>query len=188
MSGPPRDRSSLLEQFRDYLRLLARLSVDERLRAKLDPSDVVQQTMLEAHRAMPGFTGETDAEMAGWLRQILARNLADQLRHFTRAKRHVGNERSLEASMALSTRRIDVWLAPDSSPSQTLIRSDEVLSLADSLARLPRDQRQAVEQHYLAELPSAEIARRMDRSEAAVAGLLRRGLKRLRELMCAEPE
>ena len=81
MSGPPRDRSSLLEQFRDYLRLLARLSVDERLRAKLDPSDVVQQTILEAHRAMPGFTGKTDAEMAGWLRQILARNLADQLRH-----------------------------------------------------------------------------------------------------------
>jgi len=173
-----------LESFRDYLRVLARLSLDERLRTKLDASDVVQQTLLEAHQAMPRYTGTSDAEMAGWLRQILARNLVDALRHFTRAKRDLTVEQSLENSIAVSSRRLDVWLASaEDSPTDALVRSDEVLSLAEALAKLPRDQRLAVEQHYLAELPSAEVARRMGRSEASVAGLLRRGLKRLRELM-----
>jgi RNA polymerase sigma-70 factor (ECF subfamily) len=178
-----RDGDQLLESFRDYLRVLARLSLDQRLRTKLDPSDIVQQTMLEAHQAMRQFAGTTDAEMAGWLRQILARNLADELRRYTRGKRDVGLEQPLEASIAASSRRIDVWLAEDSSPSQALIRADEVLRLADSLVKLPRDQRHAVEQHYLGEQSAGEIARRMNRSETAVAGLLRRGLKRLRELM-----
>lgn len=169
--------------------MLARLNLDDRLRGKLDPSDVVQQTMLEAHQAMHAFTGTTDAEMAAWLRQILTRNLCDEARRFRRAKRDVSQERWLETSIEASSRRINGWLAAEqTSPSQAAIRSDDVLRLAECLVRLPADQRRAIEQHYLGELPSAEISRQMGRSEVAVAGLLRRGLKRLRKLMCESKE
>lgn len=173
-----------LEQFRDYLRLLARLQIDDRLRAKLDPSDLVQQTLLEAHQAIDRYTGENDAQMAGWLRQILARNLADEFKRFRRAKRDLALERSLQASMEASSCRLEQWLAADqSSPSQRAVRADQTLRLVECLAQLPKDQRRAVELHYLSELSSAQIAGEMERSETAVAGLLRRGMKRLRELM-----
>lgn len=183
MTSNSKDYATKLDSFRDYLRVLAKLTLDERLRTKLDPSDIVQQTMLEAHQAMRNYTGSSDAEMAGWLRAILARNISDQLKHFTRAKRNIAMERSLERSIAISSQRLEFWQGNTSSPSQALSQTDEILLLAETLAMLPEDQRIAVEQHYLAELPSSELAKRMGRSEASVAGLLRRGLKRLRELM-----
>src|SRR5438093_728396 len=88
-----------LERFREYLRLLARTHIGHQLKGKLDPSDVVQQTLLEAHRKRNQFRGQTDAELAAWLRQMLAYSLADAIRALGRAKRDVSRERSLEAAI-----------------------------------------------------------------------------------------
>ncbi len=77
-----------VERFRTYLLLLARMQIGRKLRAKLDPSDVVQQTLLDAHRQREQFRGSTPAEMAGWLRRMLACNLADAMRAFARQARH----------------------------------------------------------------------------------------------------
>src|SRR5271165_6970292 len=106
MGVPAEDRAMALEQFRDYLRLLARLQIDARLRGKLDPSDLVQQTLLKAHQAEGQFRGATAAEQAAWLRQILARTLANAIRDFGRGKRDVHLERSLEASLHDSSARL----------------------------------------------------------------------------------
>jgi RNA polymerase sigma-70 factor (ECF subfamily) len=173
-----------LERYRAYLRLLARLHLDARLQGKLDPSDVVQQTLLQAYRALDQFRGHSDGELAAWLRQILARNLAHAVRDLGRAKRDVGLERSLEAAVDASSLRLEAWLAAEqSSPSQRAERNEQLLRLAEALTTLPEAQREAVVLHYWQGQSLAEIGTRLDRTPAAVAGLLHRGLKQLRGLL-----
>jgi RNA polymerase sigma-70 factor (ECF subfamily) len=170
-----------LEQARKYLRLLARLQLDHRLQSKLDPSDIVQQTMLEAFAKREQFRGSTEAEWLAWLRTMLAHNLADAVRAFAQDKRDVGRERSLEAALQESSRRLEAWLAAEqSSPSQQAHKHDRALRLAAALAELPEANREALIMHYCQDRPLAEIAEQLGRTPAAVAGLLKRGLRELR--------
>jgi RNA polymerase sigma-70 factor (ECF subfamily) len=172
------------DRFRSYLRLLARMQLDQQLRSKLDPSDIVQQTLLQAHRAMAEFRGKSDAEMAAWLRQILARNLSHAVRDFGRDKRNVNRERSLQAAVDASSARLEAWLAAEqSSPSQQAQHNEQVLALCHALEQLPDGQREAVQLHYWQGCTLNEIAERLNRTPAAAAGLLKRGMRRLRELM-----
>ena len=173
-----------LEDYRDYLRLLARLQLDPRLRAKLDASDVVQQAILQAHEGRAQFRGRTEAEWLAWLRAILANVLAATARRFAAGARAVGRERSLEAELERSSSRLECLLAADqTSPSQRAVRGEELLRLASALEKLPEDQRRVVELRYLKGLPVADVARQMGRTRPAAVGLLYRGLKRLRELL-----
>jgi RNA polymerase sigma-70 factor (ECF subfamily) len=166
------------------LLLLARLQLDPRWQAKLDPADIVQQTLLQAHQGRDQFRGQTAAEQAAWLRQILARVLANVARDLGRAKRDTGRERSLEAALEESSARLEAWLAAEqSSPSESVERHERLLRLAEALAQLPKDQREAVTLHHLQGWSLAELAKHLGRSEAAVAGLLQRGFKKLRELL-----
>src|SRR5438094_958509 len=173
-----------LERFRHYLLLLARLHLGDRARGKLDASDVVQETLLEAHRKRSQFRGRSDAELAGWLRQMLAFSIADAHRALGRAKRDVAREQSLEAALNESSSKLEVLLmAQQSSPSQRASRQEQLVRLADALAQLPEDQREAVVRKHLQGDTVAAIAQSMGRSETAVGGLLRRGMTRLRELL-----
>ena len=170
-----------LGRFRSYLRLLAQLHLDPRLRGKVDPSDLVQQTLLQAHQARDSFRGQSQAELAGWLRQILARNLAHAVRDLTRARRDVARERSLEQALEQSSLRLETWAAAaESSPLEQAQRNEQALRLAGALEALPEAQREAVVLHYWQDWPLADIGRHLGRSPAAVAGLLQRGLQKLR--------
>jgi RNA polymerase sigma-70 factor (ECF subfamily) len=171
-----------VESYREYLRLLARLQLDPRLRPKLDPSDVVQETLLRAHQAGDQFRGRTQAEQIAWLRTILARELVRAARDLGRDKRDVDREQSLERALEQSSFRLERWLAADqSSPLERAERNEDLARLADVLATLPDDQREALEWYYLHGLPLAAIAAQLQRSPKAVSSLLRRGLIKLHE-------
>jgi RNA polymerase sigma-70 factor (ECF subfamily) len=173
-----------LPEFRDYLRLLARGQIDPRWRAKFDPSDLVQQTLLEAHRDIAQFRGGTRGEMAAWLRQILARNLANAVRDLSREKRDVGREESLEQRLEESAVRLESWLADAGlAPDAQAARNELLLRLSSALAGLPEAQREAVELRHLHGWPLNDIALHLGRTPAAVAGLLHRGLGELRTLL-----
>jgi RNA polymerase sigma-70 factor (ECF subfamily) len=176
-----------LDSFRSYLHLLARKQLDPRLRAKLDASDIVQQTLLEAYRDLADFRGTHREELAGWLRQALARNLANALRDFRREKRDVAREQALEELVAASSVRIEAWLAAEqSSPSARAERIEDTVRLAAALEQLPEAQREVIVLRHLHGWSLPRISREMGRSASAVAGLLHRGLKELRNRLREE--
>lgn len=184
MAQPENEPPGLeLEKYRPYLILLARMNLDQQLQGKLDASDLVQHTLLEAHRKRAQFRGESEAEMAAWLRQMLVFALADVRRDLKRAKRNIARERSLEITLDGSSCRLEVLAAQQSSPSQKAVRHEDMLHLADALMQLPDDQRNAVAMKHLQGLSMVEIAKIMKRSETAIGGLLRRGMTSLRHLL-----
>ena len=180
----PEAEAAVLERFRCYLEVLAQVQLDPRLRGKLDASGVVQQTLLEAHRALAQTEGWDDEQRLAWLRRILANNLTDEVRKATTQGRDARRERSLEADLERSSARLEAWLVADqSSPSLHAQRHEQALRLADALAQLPPAQREALILQHWHGWTLAEIGRHLDRTPAAVAGLLHRGLERLRAIL-----
>jgi RNA polymerase sigma-70 factor (ECF subfamily) len=183
------DDARALEPYRDYLRLLARIQLDPRLRARVDPSDIVQETMLLAFQARRQFRGLVEEQRAAWLRQILARNLAMAVRDHGREKRDIARERSIQQALDHSSARIEAWLAAvQSSPSDWAEHNEQMLGLAHALAKLPEAQRDALGLHFLQGLPLAEVGRNLGRSQASAVGLIQRGLKQLRGLLKDQAE
>jgi RNA polymerase sigma-70 factor (ECF subfamily) len=175
-----------LEWFRSYLCALARIQFAARpwLAAKLDASDIVHETLLKALAAREQFRSGTPAEMAAWLRQVLTRTLANELRALGQQKHDAGAERSLEADLDASSWRLDDWLAADqSTPSEQVGRHERATALAAAVSALPPEQQEVVLLKHCHGLTLAEIAARLGRTPASVAGLLRRGLERLRKLL-----
>jgi RNA polymerase sigma-70 factor (ECF subfamily) len=184
MAVPPEGPNWDLQGFREYLRLLARAKLGTRVRRHFDASDIVQQTLLEAQQNLHAFRGNSEAELAAWLRKALANNLADALRGLARAKRDVTRERSLDAELEASSQRLNAWFAAEQlTPSQGAARKERGVRLAAALAQLPEAQREALTLRHLDGHSLAEIACRLNRTPAGVVGLLQRGLKALRGLL-----
>jgi RNA polymerase sigma-70 factor (ECF subfamily) len=174
------------ERYRNYLMSLARIHLARAgpARGKIESADLVQDVLLHAHAARAQFRGTTPEEFTAWLRQILANRLADVQKHFGRGKRDAALEatfrESLDASAA-GMRSFALGRLP--TPTSALAHEQRALRLADALQELPEDQRTAVELRYIAEYSLAELAAHLQRTKPSVAGLLRRGLKALREVL-----
>lgn len=176
-----REEQFEMERFRNYLRILAQAHIHPRLHAKLDASDVVQQTLVQAWQGRDAFRGQNEAQQAAWLRRILGNCLADLLRDWSREKRDVGREQPIQAALDASSANLASWLAAEqASPSEQAVQADLLARLADSLAALPDAQREALTLHHLSGWTLQQVSDHMERSIAAVAGLIKRGLQALR--------
>ena len=167
-----------LEKYRSYLRVLVESQMSPQLRGKIDPSGIVQQTLLEAHQSLKAGAS-SDEDKFPWLRRILANNLKDEIRRNGRIKRDVGREISLEQSLEQSSLRLEVFSTGDS-PSEAFQRREKVLKLSAALERLPEAQREALIHQHWHGWPLAKIAEEMGRTRVAVAGLIKRALQTLR--------
>jgi RNA polymerase sigma-70 factor (ECF subfamily) len=171
----------LLELYRNDLRLVARSLLGRVLRLRLDPSDLVQETFLDAHRDFAQFTGAGEPELLAWLRRILARNLADQARRHRAPGRDPRREESLEALIERPGDDAHELLAgrlPSPSPSAQASRRERAVLLADALADLPADYRDVILLRNFEHLPFDQVAARMGRSPGAVRMLWARALER----------
>lgn len=169
-------------RYRDYLILLAKAQVNPYARGKIDLSGIVQQTLLEAHQAGDRLRGKTDAERLGWLRRILAHNLTDEFRKLRTEMRDIRRERPLESDLERSAARLkSILLTDGTTPSQIIREEERATRLATALEALPRMQREAIFLQHWHGWTLAQIAEHLGRTAAAVGGLLKRGLKQLRE-------
>ncbi|QDS93657.1 RNA polymerase sigma factor CnrH [Roseimaritima multifibrata] len=186
MSDSLRDPDGLAK-YEPYLRMLARIKMRKAYQAKIGESDIVQQTLFQAIKSVEDFRGESEPELRGWLRQILARNIVHLDRDLHRDKRDIRRERSIEERLQQSSMRLEGWLAGDGpTPSQNVAVGENVIRMAEALERLPDGQREAVQLHYLEGMKLAEIGSVLDKSSGAVAGLLHRGMKSLRSELAAQ--
>jgi RNA polymerase sigma-70 factor (ECF subfamily) len=146
--------------------------------------DIVQETLFRGYKNVDQFRGDTDAELAAWLRRILLNYLAEVLRKLGTATHQGEQERSLEMSGDRSSPGLEDWLASGhSSPSERAMRHEELLCLARALAQLPENQRTVLELKHLQGWSVEAIAQQMGLSKSAIGGLLRRGMRKLRDLM-----
>ena len=181
LQGDPEALGQLLEAQRPGLHRLAQRQLEGRLAVRVDASDVIQQTFLEAYRGFPQFAGRDPRELRAWLRSILDHKVAGAIRdHTLLQKRNVGRERSLDDSQGGGAPLKQGLDANLSSPSQRAIRGEEAERLSQALAALPEDQREAVRLRHLEGWALADIARQLGRTPTATAGLIKRGVKALR--------
>jgi RNA polymerase sigma-70 factor (ECF subfamily) len=174
----------LLALYQNYLRILARTQLRDFPAARCDASDLVQETLIEAVRDFPRFAGNTERELIAWLRRVLVRNLADQVKHHKARIRTVERQESLDGLLERSASAVHQALANgSSSPSTRASRREQAVLLADALERLPADYREVILLRNFHALPFEEVAARMGRSAGAVRMLWARSLERLhREL------
>lgn len=180
--GDPACRDELFGLCRDYLRFIARAEVESWLRVKVDASDVVQQTMLEAHRDFDRFAGDSEKEWLGWLRQILSHNVADFVRHYRgTAKRQQRREVPIRraGSEIIGTGGVQEPPGREESPSMQLARIDDELCVAAAIAQMPEDYQEVIMLRNFQRLPFAEVAEQMNRSRPAVQMLWMRAIKQL---------
>ena len=182
--GVARDR--LFDACRSYVDLAARYHLQRRLQAKVDASDIVQQSLLEAHRGFERFTGETAGEWLAWLKRIVVHNAFDEAKRWRgTAKRDAGREVALDRA----DDRSSAWpldpASPEPSPSQHAVRGEQELLIAAALERLPEDHRDILLLRNIERLPFEEVARRMGRSAGACRMLWMRAIASLRDELAA---
>ncbi len=184
-NGSDRALGQLLELYRSYLMLLARVQVGRSVQSKVDPSDLVQETYLQAHRHFGGFRGASEAELMAWLRKIMAERGAKLARrYFGSRQRDVRLEQQMHDDLDQSSCQLErVLPVADTSPSQRAMRRERAVLLANALEALPADYREVILLHHMEGLSMSEVATRMGRSYDSVRKLWVRSMIKLRPLL-----
>lgn len=182
-AGDQAARDRLFAACRSYLGLLARANVDGWMKAKIDASDLVQQTMLDAHRDFDRFQGRTDQEWLAWLRQILKNNACDVARRYgANGKRAVRREVAFIGTDDSRAPGIDPQ-SPADSPSQVAVHHENEMLLAEAMDRLPTDYREVIILRNIQRLPFDAVAEQLGRTRPATQMLWMRAIQKLKTLL-----
>jgi RNA polymerase sigma-70 factor (ECF subfamily) len=179
-------RDELLGLYRPYLRLVAGRQLPRLVQKRIDASDIVQQTLVDAVRGLPEFRGQTEPEFTAWMMRLLERNVLMGIRNNTLAKRDVRLEKNWTEASGSAVLMWQVLANDGSSPTRSVFRGEAALQLAAALEKLPADQRMAVELRYIEQRSLQAIADDMGRTVGSVAGLIRRGVEALETLVDSE--
>ncbi|HEY2411289.1 MAG TPA: sigma-70 family RNA polymerase sigma factor [Pirellulaceae bacterium] len=186
-AGDAQSMGQLLTLYRNYLTIFASTQLQRRLRRRLSPSDIVQETMLQAHRHFAQFQGESEQEFLAWLRQVLLSSLSHFVeRHILAAKRNIRREVPIEESAmaARQSRRNEQTASgsPGETPSALVRQREAAAILSARLAKLPPAYRAVLTLRHMEELPFDEIAVRLHRTPAAARMLWLRAIQKLRTI------
>lgn len=171
-----------LEGCRQYLLAVACQALPGELQGKVDPSDLVQETLLKAQQEFSSFEGDSESRLLGWLRAILVNQVAYCSRQFATDMRDVGREVSLDVQDLHETLANGV-VAPEPSPEEALAAREQREAVARALAGLPEHYRRAVELRNRDNMPFAEIGRQIGVSEGAARKIWVRALRQLRQTL-----
>jgi len=186
-AGDKECQGELLAQYEPWLKLLARVHMETCLKSKFDPTDAVQEAMLQALRSLHRFRGHSRGEFIVWLKTILRFVLSREMKKHGALKRDVGREVRIEDDLDGTCERLYRAVpATGSSPSQGAMKEEASVRLAYALERLPADYREVILLHNLQSLPHEEVAQRMGRTVGAVRMLWVRALTQLREILKPE--
>jgi RNA polymerase sigma-70 factor (ECF subfamily) len=185
--GAPESLGQLLQLYRSYLTILATTQLDRRLRRRVSPSDLVQETMLAAHRDFEKFAGSNERQFLAWLRQILINCLHHAVEKHLKAKRRdIRCEVSIEqVSAALDRSGIDLAHAladSGTSPSGPVQDRERSVVFAEQLARLRPHYREVIILRNLQGLSFEDIAERMERNVGAVRMLWLRAIEKFKQI------
>jgi RNA polymerase sigma-70 factor (ECF subfamily) len=180
-AGDAAARDALFERCRNYVAVVARSQVESWMRPRIDASDIVQQTLLEAHRGLAKFAGDSEGEWLAWLRQILTHNTQDFIRRCRTEKRGGGVEVSLDAGGSTNGHYVSEPATGGATPSQVLLEQEQEIELADAISQLSPDHQEVIVLRNLQRLPFDEIAQLMGRSRPAVQMLWTRAIRQLEE-------
>ncbi|MCA8998297.1 MAG: sigma-70 family RNA polymerase sigma factor [Planctomycetaceae bacterium] len=181
--GDAAARDELFQCCRNYVAVVARTQVESWMRTKVDASDLVQQTLLDAHQGFEQFQGTEEGEWLAWLKQILAHNTQDFIRRYRTAKRAVGKEVSGDRQTESRAGILENLRESIDSPSQALMAHERELELADAISRLSPDHQEVIHLRSLQRLSFNEVAERMGRSRPATQMLWFRAVEKLEEIL-----
>ena len=177
-------RDELFRLTRNYVQLMARVQMESWLQKKVDASDLVQQTLLDAHRDFSTFLGDSEGEWLAWLKRILSNNAIDLVRHYgMTAKRQIKREVSIEQTTPSATFLLNEPVDTGDTPSQIVMQKEHELILSEAISVLSADYREVIILRNLQRLSFEEVAQRMNRSRGATQMLWMRAVQKLKETL-----
>jgi RNA polymerase sigma-70 factor (ECF subfamily) len=179
----------VLVRHRARLRRMVEARLDRRVRGRIDPSDVLQDSLVDAVAKLPEYLADPKVPLFLWLRLVVGERLSKIHRdHLGAQVRDAGREVSLfrgpmpaASSAALAAH----LLGKETSPTQAAVRAERLLRLQEALNALDPLDREVLSLRHFEELTHVEAARVLDIGEAAAAKRYVRALKRLRDVLKA---